>query len=673
MPPRLPLLSLRDRLLLITMLLLAVLVYWPGLSGGFVLDDFGNLVDNAAMAPGAVRSHFWAAVWSSGSGPTDRPLSMLTFAIQVWFTGLAPWPLKFVNVLIHIANGLLVFALVRAVVHWVAQKEKTRPHAGWLVAPNTLALLVTAAWLLSPMQLTAVLYVIQRMESLASLFVLLGLWLYWQGRMRLLAGQAGGWWRVWVGLVGCTGLAAFAKESGVMLPVYAFLLEWFLLRGRTAAGFEPKFIGLFLLVLVLPGIAGLLYTLPSALNGTAYASRPFDLAQRLWTEGRVLIDYLHWIIAPTPNALGLYHDDIRVSTGWLAPWTTAASWAVIAGLIGAAVWLKNRAPLFAFGVLWFFAGHLLVSTYIPLELVYEHRNYLPSIGVFVALFGLMFAWQPRDPERRSVMRTLMMAGALALIALYAGFTALRAQIWGNPYRLAYFESTTHPESARASYELARVMLIMAQGVDSPLFQMGMAQMQNTARMPGSSIQADQALIFMAAKNNLPVQTAWWNNLRAKIARQPLSAEDVSALYSLINCGTNGVCHYTPQAIAELGQTLQAAVNRYPTNAGVLTLQANYAANIIHDFPLAYTLMQQAVALEPKKFSYWHNLVTLQTAAGNVNDARVGIERMNELNGKGIHDASIAAAKAALENKVAAMAREAARQPKITGPRDRPVH
>ncbi|MBN2854851.1 MAG: hypothetical protein JXK51_01255, partial [Halothiobacillaceae bacterium] len=109
MPYSLPRASLKDRLLLIAVLLFAVLVYWPGLSGGYIFDDFGNLVDNAAMAPDAVRAHFWAAVWSSGSGPTDRPISMLTFALQDWFTGLAPWPFKFVNLLIHLANGVLVF------------------------------------------------------------------------------------------------------------------------------------------------------------------------------------------------------------------------------------------------------------------------------------------------------------------------------------------------------------------------------------------------------------------------------------------------------------------------------------------------------------------------------------------------------------------------------------
>jgi len=654
--------ALREHWILLVLLFLGLLIYLPGLSGGYILDDFGNLVENTAFAPVTLHAHFWAAIWSSGSGPTDRPLSMLTFALQDWFTGLAPWPLKLVNVLIHAANGFLVFRLTRAVLgfiwrdrHGIATTSSISP---WLIGPSTLALLITAAWLLTPIQLTAVLYVIQRMESLSALFVLGGLLLYWQGRMRLLNGQAGGWWRILAGLLGGTTLAVLAKETGVMLPVYAFLLEWLVLRGRVSAGFEPKFVVLYALVLFLPGIAGVLYTLPSALNGTAYASRPFDLAQRLWTEGRVLIDYLHWIIAPTPNALNLYHDDIRLSTGWFSPWTTAASWALITGLIGMALWLKKRVPLFALGVLWFFSGHALVSTYLPLELVYEHRNYLPSWGVFIALFGLVFAWTPVDKERRNIMRTLLFSTVLGLIVLYAGFTELRAQIWGNPYRLAYFQATTHPDSPRASYDLARTMLIMAPNAQSPLFQMGMAQMAKTADLPGASLEAEQALIFMAAKHQLTIPTEWWTKLRIKIENQPLSAESISGIYGLITCGISGICHYPQVAINELGKTLRIAVAKNPKNAAVVTLYANYCANITHDFTQAYQLMQRAVALDPKKYDYWKNLVTLQIAGGQFADAQAGIERMRELNGKGVHDASIAAMQHTLLEKEASSSAKA---------------
>lgn len=649
--------SLRDRLVVAILVFLVIIVYWPGLSGGFIFDDFGNLVDNRALASGGLHAHFWAAVFSSGSGPTDRPLSMLTFAIQAWFTGLAPWPLKFVNVLLHATNGILIFALTRAILGFIyagrfttsppivlasatLSGSKVRGPCHWLICPSTLALFVTAAWLFSPMQLTAVLYVIQRMESLSALFVLAGLLLYWHGRMRLMDGKTGGWWRILVGLLGGTMLAVLAKETGVMLPVYAFLLEWLVLRWRGVAGFEPKLFLLYALILFLPGIAGLLLTLPGALNGSAYEGRPFDMTQRLWTEGRVLVDYLHWLIAPSPNALSLYHDDIRISTGWLSPWTSAASWALIAGLIGFALWFKNRAPLFALGVLWFFAGHALVSTYLPLELVYEHRNYLPSLGVFIALFGLIYAWRPMDPERRALMRTITVSGVAALIALYAGFTALRAQIWGNSYRLAYFEATTHPDSPRASYDLARTMMILAPGTNNSMFQMGFTQMEKTAKLPGASLQADQAMIFMAAKNKLKVEPVWWNALRAKIDRQPPSAEDVGALYSLINCGTNGVCKYTKQDQAELGKTLAFAAVRYPRDGGIITLYANYAANVAHDIPLAYSLMQRAVARAPGNFNYWKNLVTMQIALDDIPEAQASIERMKELNSLGKYNAGI---------------------------------
>ncbi len=862
-PPPLP---RRVFWLLCVLLLLALGLYWPGLSGGFVFDDFGNLVDNSAFTQIVQHQSFWSAVWASGSGPTDRPISMLSFALQAWFTGLAPWPLKLVNVLIHLANGVLIFVLARAVIgqvfvdrvgcrippsrpfslkgegvntvpylergsllevntpppqpvqgrgatrpaspplkgEWVntvplkgegvdavpylehgsllgvhtpppqpsplkgegdssvpylergsllevntpppppsplkgegdssvpywergsllevntpppppsplkGEGVNTVPHlehgalqpikqegveAGdtverhlgitpsppvgegwgggvnnlncsrnsranpasptnpqWLISPNVLALLVTAAWLVSPMQLTAVLYVVQRMESLAALFVLAGLWAYWHGRQRQMAGLSGGWPWILGGLIGGTLLATFAKESGVMLPMYAFLLEFFVLRGRGAAGFERRLVPLYALVLFVPGVLGVLWTLPSALNGSAYASRPFDLAERLWTEGRVLFDYLHWLVAPTPNALSLYHDDIPISTGWLAPWTTLTSWLGIAGLLIGAWWLRQRAPLVALGVFWFFAGQALVSTYIPLELVYEHRNYLPSFGVYLALFGLMLTLSPADAERRATLRTLMMAAALGLIALYAGFTALRAHTWGNPFRLAYFEATTHPDSPRANYDLARILMISAPSVSSPNFGIGLQLMDKTIGLPGASIQADQALIFMSAKNHLPISPRWWQDIRHKLDHQPPSAEDVGALFSLVQCGYNGVCHYPAADVAALGETLRAAVARYPRDAGLITLLANYEANITHEFSAAYGLMQQAVALNPKNFSYWQNLVTLQIAAGQLTDAAVGIERMGELNGKGIHDADIAAAKAALAKKVAA--------------------
>lgn len=628
---------------------LTLIVYWPGLAGGYTLDDFSNIVDNPAFAPGRLDSNFWSAVWSSGSGPTDRPLSMLTFAMQAYFTGLAPWPLKFVNVLIHIVNGVLVLILMRALLRYLHETSLQKHPV--LIGPDLLAALIAAAWLFSPMQLTAVLYVVQRMESLSAMFVLAGLVLFWFGRLRLMRGRSGAWPLILGGLVGGTLFAALAKETGVMLPLYAFLLEWIVLRGRGAGGvFDSKLIWLFALLLLLPGLAGVIYTLPAVLNGTAYTGRPFDLAERLWTEGRVLIDYLQWILAPTLNKLSLYHDDIAISTGWFSPWTTATSWMLIALMFGAAWKLRARMPLVSLGVFWFFGGQALVSTYLPLELAYEHRNYLPSLGVYITIFSLIFTLRVDSQQRTEIIRTLALASVSALIVLFGFFTTLRAQIWSDPYRQAYFESTTHPGSPRASYELARIMMIIAPDVDSPLFHIGFKQMMAAARMPGSSLQPDQALIFIASKKHLHVSPMWWSALRDKIGRVPLSPEDISALYSLIGCGIDNVCDYTPSDVSQLGRTLAHAEKCQPKNPGILTLYANYAANISHDIPLAHQLMMRVVVLAPGNFNYWKNLIVLQIALGDLSAAKAGIERLHELNSFGRYDADIRSVQRSFRDK-----------------------
>ena len=637
---------LRGPLLVGLLQIVGLLVYLPGLSGSYVFDDFGSLVDNAALAPAALHAHFWRSIWSTHAGPLDRPLSMLSFAAQAWFTGLNPWPLKLGNVLIHLVNGWLVWLLSGRMLRWL--ERSLPPGRSWLVGSNALALLVTAAWMLAPIQLTAVLYVVQREESLAATFVLLGLLAYWHGRMRLIDGKRGALAWIWGGLVVGTVLATLAKETGVMLPAYGFILEWVVLRGVGPApqpSSPPRaaihvLAPVFLVLLCIPGVLGLAWLLPGVFNGSAYAARSFTLNERLLTEGRVLVDYLRWILLPNPSALSLYHDDIRVSTGWLSPWTTAASWALLAVLLGMALWLRKRLPLFSFGILWFFTGQSLVSTFVPLELAFEHRNYLPDWGVFLAVFALLFTWSPVDKERRGTLIVLMVGGVSALIAMYGVFTAIRAQIWGNPYRLAYFEATMHPQSPRASYDLGRMMLIMAKGDDSSLFHLGMRQMEQGALLPGADLQPLQALVFMSAKNGQPIQPRWWAEMRHTIATSPMSAEDVGALYSLIQCGINGVCRYTPHDLRQLGSVIAFAVQRNPNRADIITLQANFAANLARDNPLAYRLMLRAVALDPGKYSYWNNLLVMQMAGGLYGDAAHVLERLRELDRFGIHRAEI---------------------------------
>jgi hypothetical protein len=625
---------------LAALLVLGFAVYLPGLRGGFVFDDFPNIVDDPAYAPAMLQAHFWAAVFGGHAGPLARPLSALSFALQIRGSGLDPWALKLVNVILHLANAALIWLLSRRILGWLQTRRAAAPgDAAPLSSVEALALGVTAAWLLAPIQLTAVLYVVQREEALAAFFVLLGLLGYWHGRMLLLAGARQAWIWLYASLIVGTLLASLAKETGVMLPAYAAVLEFCVLGAKAPSARARRELGLlFGIVLGVPAVLGLAWLLPPALNGSAFAQRPFTLGQRLLTEGRVLVDYLHWIVLPPAGSLSLYHDDIAVSTGWLAPASTLACWAGLVALLGAALGLRRRLPLLSFGVLWFFAGHALLASFVPLELAYEHRNYLPSWGVFLALAGVASAL-PRA-ARGGAVRVLVVGGCAATIALYALLCTLRASVWGDSYRLAYFESTEHPQSSRAVYGFARLLLLDARP-GSFGYTLGMQEMERARKLPGAGLQPLQALIFVTARQGQGVPGRWWDALQSRVASGPVDAEGVNALYSLVQCGIDRVCRYTSADVARLRGVLAAAAGHAPARADLVTLQANAAVNLGGDGVAAYALMQRAVALDPDNFAYWANLVQLQIAGGQFAQARAGLERLRELDRAGLHAAAIA--------------------------------
>ena len=168
-----------------------------------------------------------AAILSSPSSSLQRPLAMFSFAINHYLTGLDPVPMKMTNVAIHLINTMLVFGLVRSLIRVAAPRPDTERTTA-----DTAALITAACWALHPINLMAVLYVIQRMESLSHTFVFAGLWLYIEGRSRQIAGR-GGWGYVLVGLLPCTALGALVKESAVLLPLYAFTLEFCVFRWPT--------------------------------------------------------------------------------------------------------------------------------------------------------------------------------------------------------------------------------------------------------------------------------------------------------------------------------------------------------------------------------------------------------------------------------------------------------
>ncbi len=179
-----------------------------------------------------------------------------------------------------------------------------------------------------------------------------------------------------------TAIGLLAKETAVLLPLYALLIEWLLLGFRittlaqpTSLDVGPRKMGrardkhllrLFLLVLVLPMIAGLTWLLPNMLQAARWSTRDFTLGTRLLSEARIVVDYIVWTLLPTPHALSFYHDNFNISTGLLTPWTTLPCIFALTGLVVIIWWLRPRYPLAAVGIALFLGCQSLTATVLPL-------------------------------------------------------------------------------------------------------------------------------------------------------------------------------------------------------------------------------------------------------------------------------------------------------------------
>lgn len=612
----------RPWLLLVAGMLMTALVYIPGLTGGWLFDDYPNIVDNRGVQPTEhdVGSLARAAL-SSPSSEFKRPLASLSFALNYVVSGLNPPAMKITNLAIHLANGLMLFLLLGAVIRAAGDRDDTRARR--------LAALIATAWLLLPINLTSVLYVVQRMESLANLFVLAGLYAYVQARRRMLAGGTGLLACI-AGVVVGTGAGALAKETAVMLPLYALCAEVFLFHWRRPgpdAVVRPdrRLIVFFALVLALPVCVGTAWLAPGLLNPQTWATRTFTLTTRLLSEARIVVDYIGWILFPTPEALSFYHDDFEISRGLFAPRTTAASILLLAALVGFAVVLRKRAPLVALGIAWYLGCHLLTGTVLPLELVYEHRNYFASVGVLLAAFDGV----ARLASRWKVGNLVTIALACLFLAWQGGLTLLTARSWGDPLALAREFAYRGPTSPRAQYELGRTYIIYSRyDPASPYPALATQALENAAALKGASILPEQALIFMNSRMHRPIERRWWESMASKLRARPLTVQDESALDALAACLREASCDFPAQ---DLLDAYLAALSHPRPSARLLGMYANFAWSSIHDRDLALRIQNQAVDASPTEPAYRIGLARMLTITGRFEEAQHQIDALKSMN------------------------------------------
>jgi hypothetical protein len=575
------------------------------MTGGFVFDDYVNIVDNQGLVLDELSvGSLWTGAWSSQSGPLKRPLAMATLALNRSLNGTDPFYYKVANLVIHLSVGVLLFVLVRSLGRLVLKDSST----AWLFG-----LSVATLWLLHPLNLTSVLYVVQRMTSLSALFSVLGLIAYVYARTRVerpIIGLALGM----LSLLACTGLASLCKETGLLTLVYAGVLEITVLR---FAGLGPDQRGGFLkrlyIGMALSGAVVAAITTWYAWDRltSGYLYREFSMVERLLTQGRALVFYLQQIFVPNLSVLGLFHDDFEISRSLISPITTLPAILLIAGLLALGVVKRHAWPIVSFAILWFFGGHLLESTFLPLEMVHEHRNYLPMVGPLCLLaYAALKTWD------LSLDTRVFRFGLAAFILLLAGQTGVRAWQWGNPLLHAGYEVSHHPDSYRTNHAMGRMLLLYNFDKDPRNYDRALEHFERAAEL----LEHQQKTLFASIqtyylKGDEPPRQLI-DDLLERLRSYPFHPSESVDVQALANCQEKGVCRLSKPDLQAIFDTALANPWLHPVpEADMWSVRARYAAQVLNDWELAETYAMNAMRLQPKNFFFRRNLVQLYLATG----------------------------------------------------------
>ncbi len=422
------------------------------------LDDFHSFIFEKALYLPSVSISSILSLFQSKFGWT-RFLPVVTLALNHSFGHSNLIYFHTVNLLIHVLAFFGVFWLIRQVL--AAAKNRDPGEIAYEIA-GFFPLCVAAIWALSPVQTSAVTYLVQRMASMQALFFTLSVACFIKAR--LLSGKK------WRGAIVFYFLCAFAavcsflsKENSAVLPfalaltdIWFFDSAWMKEAWAVCRKTGWKVRAAAAAAVLSSSFYGFNVVLPKLLSG--YAHRDFNLVERLLTEGRVVIWYMSLLVWPDPARMSMEHD-FEISASLFSPITTLLSLLLIAALIFLAIRFRRRFPVITYGIVWFFLNLVIESTIIPLELVFEHRLYLPSIGFYLSVAALLvtlFRWAASrlsEAEFAKAACSLLLIGAACLALL----TFIRNGVWDNIDSIHYDAVEKAPDKPRANADYANAL------------------------------------------------------------------------------------------------------------------------------------------------------------------------------------------------------------------------
>jgi len=502
-------------------LCLTVLLYWSGLYGPFFLDDLQSIsptqLENFSLAKLIEIS------LQNDTGPLGRPVSVLTFALNNFFFGTDPFSFKVTNLIIHLLVGISLAIFIYLLV-------LLQPRVRRLAIP--MALLTSTLWLIHPLQVSTVLYPVQRMTQLCHLFILIGLNTYLLGRLRLYTQQPHAYLYLGLSLGIFYPLAVFSKETGIIFPWYLLCIEYFLLHFHCSKQSVQIQLKRFHHILSLSLLFGALLYYASQLNKflLIFAEKNITLLDRLLTQLKVIVFYIKLILLPQLSQMGLYHDDFPLSTS--VDSNVVTSGIIVFCSILLIFLLRRRAPIIAFGLAWFFISHSIESTAIPLELVFEHRNYLASIGLlFIPIYYFVVYLHQSSLTTKRISTFFL----LSILAVLMGLTYSRSVAWSSPIKFLSTELYNHPNSARVHIEVANLFLRKEK------YQQAFNQLELAQKIEplNSGIILHEILILCGA-SNIPPEL--YEIAQQKIRQGSITPYVILTLDQIVQNMFNQTCH-----------------------------------------------------------------------------------------------------------------------------------
>jgi FOG: TPR repeat len=412
--------------------LTAFIVYSNSFDCQFHFDDEFSIVSNHQITS---LSYFTNIdYWLS----SHRPLAVFSFALNYHFSKLNVFGFHLVNLLIHIIAGIFVFLLIKLILDLNNYKNaKIDRHKNWF------ALLAAIFFVVHPIQTQAVTYIVQRMASMAAMFYIMSIYFYSRGRIAQIQNNAVFKAILLYLLASLSGiLGVMTKQSAATFPFAFLLFEFIFIRSKENKIFK-NYITIFLTTLIVACVTFLFFNgnlLTSALHGTKTSSSDYLINQFV-----VMVKYLRLTVLPMNQCAdygNVYYGFPFVKSFW--EFDTIGCFLFLIGLFTLAICFCKKNKVFSFGIFWFFLTLSIESSVIPIaDPMFEHRMYLPMVGMSIFLMSSLFMMLPK-------LKTTYLYSFIALLIFFLGILCYsRNEIWKNDLTLWTDVAEKAPHNARA--------------------------------------------------------------------------------------------------------------------------------------------------------------------------------------------------------------------------------